>query len=136
MWVNSMMCVRRRRPAQKSQNHAFIAHLRVPSPRPGTNLNPALVEEAFTLAALKWGGLVVGLLARLVLAWEVVALAAASSPPRARSFRIIPVELESHPSGEPATSQLASLIQFQVCDQLHWQVQVRDRSLSSRVPSF
>ena len=40
----------RRWPAQ---NHAFFAYLRVPSPRQGTNLNPALVEDAFTSAAFK-----------------------------------------------------------------------------------
>ena len=40
----------RRRPAQ---NHAFIAYLRVPSQRPSTN--PALVEDAFTLAAIGGG---------------------------------------------------------------------------------
>ena len=40
----------RRWPAQ---NHAFIAYLRVPSPRQGTNSNPALVEDAFTSAALR-----------------------------------------------------------------------------------
>ena len=43
----------RRWPAQ---NHAFIAYLRVPSPRPGTNLNQALVEDAFTSAAFKIEG--------------------------------------------------------------------------------
>ena len=42
----------RRRPAQ---NQAFITYLRVPSPRPGTNLNPGLIEDAFTSAALKGG---------------------------------------------------------------------------------
>ena len=39
------------------QDHAFIAYLRVPSPRrQGTNLNPALVEDAFTSAALGIAG--------------------------------------------------------------------------------
>ena len=34
------------------QNHAFIAYLCVPSLRPGTNLNQALADDAFTSAAL------------------------------------------------------------------------------------
>ena len=37
-------------------NHAFIAYLRVPSPRPGVNLNLALVEDASTSGALEGGG--------------------------------------------------------------------------------
>ena len=48
--------------------------LRVSSPRPGTNLNPALVADAFTSAALGVAGGPVGRI-------EVVALAAACSPP-------------------------------------------------------
>ena len=54
--------------------------------RQGTNLNPALVKDAITSAALKGGWGVAGgpvgqTRSGLGLSWEVVALAAASSPP-------------------------------------------------------
>ena len=42
------------------QYYAFIAYLCVPSPQPGTNLNPALVEDALTSAALGVAGGPVG----------------------------------------------------------------------------
>ena len=67
----------RRWPAQNHGYHAFISYLRVPSPRQGTYLNPALVEDAFTSAALRAMGVGGG---DWWACW-VVALAAAFSPP-------------------------------------------------------
>ena len=127
----------RRRPAQ---NQAFITYLRVPSPRPGTNLNPGLIEDAFTSAALKGGvgdggpvcrtrsGLGGGCSRRSLLPSRSSDssesnLNAAGRPRRGGPQAVVS---ESHSSGEPerstnlATSQLASesSIQFQVCDRL------------------
>ena len=65
--------------------------LHIGCPFAAAGMNPAPIEDSFTLAA--WGGrggVVVGPLARHVLAWEVVALAAASFLPSS-SLRVVRV---------------------------------------------
>ena len=128
-------------------NHAFIAYLSVPSPRPGTNLNPAMVEDAGGPIGSWWA------------CWpNTFGLGRWLLSPQPRSFRRIRVKLErdgrprrggpqavvseSRPSEEHerstnlATSKLFDPVSSLWSPQLHWQVQVRDRGLSSRVPSF
>ena len=77
--------------------------------------------------------------------WTAASESNLNATGRPRCCGPLAVVSESHPSGEPerftnlATSQLASSIQFQVCDRLSFTVQVCDPGLwwvSSWVPSF